>query len=81
MGKPSKSKRNSHLMVYRHHGETRYNSPDNGRNDDDFSWLWSTWTYGQYGGNPLPFLSELDRRGYDISTLKFSVRLKNEDAK
>lgn len=71
--KPSAKLRKDHLMVYRHEGEPWYCSPDNGTNDNDHAWLHAFLTYG-YGDSPL--LTELERRGYDTSTLKFSVQLK-----
>jgi hypothetical protein len=74
--KPSESRRKDHLLIYEHEGELWFSSPDNGKNDSDFSWLHSKVSYGD-----SPLLTELERRGYDLSTLKFSVRLKKPSKK
>lgn len=69
---PSKKLRENHLIVYWKDGEPWFSSPDNGKNDNDHAWTYYNWS----GGGESSFLKQLEKRGYDISTLKFSVRLK-----
>lgn len=46
-----------------------------GANKTDGSWL-NSW-FGHHKGFDATFLKELEARGYDLTTLKFSVRQKS----